>query len=412
MDAINSWHWSTQLGIVLVLVSALSMHLVFSRRVAVVGPTLLTTLGIAFCFFGIALGLLNFDASNIKDSIPSLIDGIRTAFWVSVVGIFAAITIKLRVFFFGDPAISPGTNQSGHTISDLAQLLVQLNRSISGGEDSALISQTKLLRADNNDRLDQLQRSFRDFAQTMAEANSKALIQALSEVIRDFNNKLTEQFGENFKQLNSAVEKLVLWQEQNRTQMAALIDQETQTRKSMTEASLRYAELVNKSQVFVQAAQSLQDILNALAAQRTALETSLKALAELINKAGDGLPKVETKIVEMTRQIEAGVRANNDLLTATVKTMAQAVQASQTQLSQVLADGLTKANQQVNSHITQTSEKLTAQVTVLDAALERELTRSIETLGRQLAALSQKFVQDYTPLTESLRILVQSLQRR
>jgi DNA anti-recombination protein RmuC len=388
------------------------MHIRFSRRVAFVGPTLLTTLGIAFCFFGIALGLLDFDANNIKESIPSLIDGIRTAFWVSVVGIFAAITIKLRVFFFGDPAIAPGTNQPGHTLSDLAQLLVQLNRSIAGGEDSALISQTKLMRTDNNDRLDQLQRSFREFAQTMAEANSKALIQALSEIIRDFNSKLTEQFGENFKQLNSAVEKLVLWQGQYKDQMVALIDQETQTRKTMTEASLRYAELVGKSQVFVQTTQALHELLTGLVAQRAALETSLKALAELVNKAGDGLPKIETQIIEMTRHIEAGVRANNDLLTATMKTVAQGVQASQTQFSQVLNDGLTKANQQVNSHITQTSEKLTQQVTVLDAALERELTRSIETLGRQLAALSQKFVQDYTPLTESLRTLMQSLQRR
>jgi len=41
----------------------------------------------------------------------------------------------------------------------------------------------------------------------MAENNSKALIEALQEVIRDFNAKINEQFGENFKQLNEAVGK-------------------------------------------------------------------------------------------------------------------------------------------------------------------------------------------------------------
>lgn len=47
----------------------------------------------------------------------------------------------------------------------------------------------------------------------MAENNSKAFIQALEEVIKDFNNKITEQFGDNFKQLNLAVGALLTWQE-------------------------------------------------------------------------------------------------------------------------------------------------------------------------------------------------------
>jgi hypothetical protein len=44
----------------------------------------------------------------------------------------------------------------------------------------------------------------------------------------------------------------------------------------------------------------------------------------------------------------------------------------------------------------------------LDKALEEELTKSIQSLGRQLAALSEKFVQDYTPLTVQLQRLVQA----
>ena len=47
-------------------------------------------------------------------------------------------------------------------------------------------------------------------------------------------------------------------------------------------------------------------------------------------------------------------------------------------------------------------------VTMLDKALEEELRRAIESLGRQLTALSQKFVQDYTPLTAQLQRVLQS----
>ena len=43
----------------------------------------------------------------------------------------------------------------------------------------------------------------------MADGNSKALISALQDVIRDFNVKISEQFGDNFKQLNVAVGRLL-----------------------------------------------------------------------------------------------------------------------------------------------------------------------------------------------------------
>jgi len=56
----------------------------------------------------------------------------------------------------------------------------------------------------------------------------------------------------------------------------------------------------------------------------------------------------------------------------------------------------------------QASEDAKKQIVLLDKALEEELTKSIETLGRQLAALSQKFVQDYTPLTDRLQQLVRA----
>jgi hypothetical protein len=34
-------------------------------------------------------------------------------------------------------------------------------------------------------------------------------------VVKDFNARINEQFGENFKQLNEGVAKLLVWQEQH-----------------------------------------------------------------------------------------------------------------------------------------------------------------------------------------------------
>ena len=95
------------------------------------------------------------------------------------------------------PTRQHDTETEGATVDDLYGQLIAVQQSIAGKEDSTLLTQLKLTRTDTNDRLDRLQRSYTEFAQKVAENNSKALIQALQEVIRDFNTKISEQFGEN-----------------------------------------------------------------------------------------------------------------------------------------------------------------------------------------------------------------------
>ena len=49
------------------------------------------------------------------------------------------------------------------------------------------------------------------------------------------------------------------------------------------------------------------------------------------------------------------------------------------------------------------------QVKNLDEAIEKELKKVIEVMGSNLASLSEKFVNDYAPLTSQLANLVNSL---
>ncbi len=376
----------TEFAIVLIAVAGLGFHLRWSRRGAALGPTLLTTLGIFFCFVGIAWGLLDFDTNDVKASVPHLLQGIRTSFWASVAGIGFALTIKVRHILFGEAGAPAATATTGASVDDLLLELQRLNKTVSGTDSAGLLGQLQAAREASNLRLDRLTAAFERYADKVAESNSKALIKALQEVIRDFNAKINEQFGENFKELNAAVGKLVAWQAGHEAQLEALIVQETATRKNMTEASLRYAELINKSGVFVGVAQSLGKVLAGLETQREQLEASLGGFARLVDGAATGLPEIERRIVSMTEQIEHGVLANQRQLTAAFET----------------------ANANLNGHLRQATEESKKQIAVLDKALEEELRRAIESLGRQLTALSQKFVQDYTPLTAQLQRVLQS----
>ncbi|MBQ4405227.1 MAG: hypothetical protein II857_12595 [Selenomonadaceae bacterium] len=58
---------------------------------------------------------------------------------------------------------------------------------------------------DNNENVI---RELKDFGKTLAESNSRAFIEALNDTMKDFNQKLTQQFGENFNRLNIAVGRL------------------------------------------------------------------------------------------------------------------------------------------------------------------------------------------------------------
>ena len=300
----------TQAAIACISLIGVALHVRWTRRSASLGPTLLTTLGIFFCFSGIAWGLLDFDPNDVKGSVPLLLRGIRTSFWASVFGIGWALTIKIRVLLLGSPPLAKVGTTHGATVDDLAEQLSRLNRSVAGTDDSTLLSQLNLLHTDANERLDRLNQSFERYAERMAEANAKALIESLSVVIKDFNAKLNDQFGQNFQNLNAAVEKLVVWQKQYEHQLNTLIEQETMTRISMTESSRRYAELVNKSTVFMTTAESLRDLLTANEARSQQLYSSLWSLGELAAMAAKSLPQLEMKILEMTRRIEQAEQAD------------------------------------------------------------------------------------------------------
>lgn len=318
----------TRFSAVLITAIALLFHLRWSRRATALGPTILTTIGIFFCFAGIAWGLIDFDPNNVRNGVPHLLQGIRTSFWASVVGIFWALTLKIRVAVFGDAALPATGGREGATADDLARLLAQLNRSIAGGDDASLLGHVKLVRSDSNERIDRLTGAFDRYAENIAEVNSTALVDALSTVVRDFNAKINEQFGDNFKHLNLAVERLVTWQDQYEQLLQASIERETATRESMTEATLRFTDVVNRTSEFAAVARSLSDIVRTVNTQSEQLSRALMLLAGLIEEVAEGLPIVQKRFDQMIARSERGSRKNEGDAELTV---AEAIQARRAQ---------------------------------------------------------------------------------
>jgi chromosome segregation ATPase len=353
----------------------LLFHIRFTTETIAKAPSFLTTLGILGTFTGIAIGLMDFDSNDIQASVPLLIGGVKTAVWASAFGVFSALTIKLRDLLFRRRRTVQ--RKSKATVDDLLDSLQSMEATL-GGVEQALVGETEpslmlQLRHTQEEQaktLNTFGESLTQFRDHLAESNTKVLVASLKEVITDFNGKLNEQFGENFKKLNEAAEQMVEWQKQYSEQMPTMIEQQKETAAHMREASEQYKSLMGDSERFTKVAESLSGLLEGLDQQRKELNGSLESLSTLVSSASKDLPQREGHIKALTDQ---------------------------------LSEGVSTANEQFNTHVKDMMEQTKAQVAQLDHAMSEELTKALDSFGRQLASLSSKFAQDYGPITERLQ---------
>ncbi|KAA3669578.1 hypothetical protein LHL03_21125 [Pectobacterium carotovorum] len=425
----------------------------FTEKKAHESPGILITIGILATFLGIALGLASFDMNDVENSLPKLINGIKTAFWASVVGVACALIIKWRYAFRGVRTKNNQPTPTDSTIDDIVQHLQlstesigRLHYAIAGNEDASLLTQLKLMRGDQNDKLTNIHNAFIEFSRNQTENNSKALIEALKEVIHDFNEKIGEQFGDNFKQLNEAVGKINEWQQQYSLQMREMIEQQTQTTENMQQATQSFSEIMTQSESFTQVAKDIHQTIGTASSLEKGIEENLKQLAELIESSKTGIPEIEKGIMAIIEDVRNGATASATVIGDSIYTVTQTLESSAadftsqmigsskamsdaiknqnqemqksvqqtgtelqeqiTRLSQDLTKYIQRHNEDVTNNIVELNKKTEQQVQTLDAALAAALKKSLDSLGQQLGALSSKFVQDYDPLTEKLRDVV------
>lgn len=281
----------------------------YFQSIAAIAPNILTTLGILGTFLGIAIGLVNFNVNNIDGSVPELLAGLKIAFLTSILGISSSLLLK--VLHLVVPVRSRNTTTSPEDIflvleemRDGAKSAAKSNQDglealhniIASEGDSSLISQIQKLRTENRDGQNELITEFRDFATQMAENNQKALIEALKEVISDFNENLTEQFGENFKELNSAVHKLVEWQENYRQQVETLQDKIGAAVEAIAITEGAIQNIKEHTSKIPDAIRPVPSIMQSLSEQVSYFEKHLEALNSLRQQAIDAFPIIESNL--------------------------------------------------------------------------------------------------------------------
>lgn len=392
---IMPWIAGTMIGSIAVL--TLYFHVLpRSQSVATQAPSILTTMGIFGTFIGVAIGLYQFDSAQIEDSVPALLDGLKTAFWTSIAGLSGALSIKLR-YAWSDMR-KPQGRSAESTVSALIEAVEAQTESTEQRLDQVIASNRE-----NNEQLARHQSE-------MVEANTRALSAAIKEIIEDFNKRIEVQYGDNFRQLNESVGRMLEWQNQHQENVTRLVGELERATEQMGQATQSYEKLMTQTQSFSNVAEGMDALLTGLNQQSEQLAKYLESMSGMVQEAQKGLPDLEKRIGSLTTGLADAIEQQNTRMQEVIDQTGRQWLDSSNRLATELSEGVTQVQKQLVDQAGHALAQSETQLQELDEALARQLTHSLQTFGYQLTALSEKFVNDYTPLTERLQALIKAAE--
>jgi len=145
--------------------------------------------------------------------------------------------------------------------------------------------------------------SLKEAIDVLSRGATEEIIQALENVISDFNKNLTDQFGENFKELNSAVVNLLEWQKQHKDIIEKDGNLLSEIRGSLSSTSSTLESIAQRNSEVMGVYEELKSLITTYDSQVAAVNSQLeryKQIAEDANKAfevlSSGFEKVQTGI--------------------------------------------------------------------------------------------------------------------
>lgn len=283
------------------------------KRFIEYAPTLMTSLGILGTFWGVVLGLLDFDTINIDSSIPNLLSGLKTAFVSSIIGMLAAIIFNtIDAWRFADMRDEADAFQRSIDASILKQtdILLDIQQGLCGTEQSSLNSQLKELRlyiSKHNEEFDEaLSSKFDTFSNNVATVSSELIGESLRGIVNDFNNALFGQFGDNFKALDSSVIKLLEWQDSYKENLSLMQEQfnintESMSRiaKDMTDVAVTITAIESSCKNIPETMDELKSIIITTQNQLGDLVFNLESFVLIRDQAMAAAPQIHEHIAAM-----------------------------------------------------------------------------------------------------------------
>ncbi len=358
--------------------------------------SLIISVGILGTFVGIFLGLWNFDTKDITGSVPKLLEGLKLAFATSVLGMFFAIVLAvienfikkdstdttdlLRNILLEQREINKklGANTQPKILEKILLEQREINKKLGANTQPKILEKILLEQQQANEKSNQIiqiinnsKENINNHFKTVTTSLNKALehlskgatqeiINALQLVISDFNKNLTEQFGENFKQLNESIKNMIKWQENYKTAIE-------QIEMTLNKATLSIEKTANYTEQFTTHYEKISTI-------STDLQTILEVNHNQVRNMETGLSSLE----------KIGKEA--ELITASLNDFSGEIQKSLSEQS----TALNRLNKELNT----------------------ELKKSLENLNKVLTSLTNKFRQEYESYLDHFKKLLEEFYQK
>ena len=248
---------------------------------------------------------------------------------------------------------------------------------LTGEDESTVFTQLQELTSTVSEKVGEI-------AAKVGEVATGQLIEALREVIRDFNKNLTEQFGENFKQLNEAVGKTVEWQEQYRQQMDELAKEFRMAAESVEQSRIALASVAQSLMTIEDQSKSLVSIAEKLDPILHTLNDQLEAFSALRQKAHEAFPLIEDRLNDLTIGFSDTVKTAIADSHASMETQRAALETQ--------TDWLQRTTRETNQHVIELTSHFSDTVKTSVDASQDSMRQQREALTNQLQQLQTAMV--------------------
>jgi len=305
----------------------------------------IVSVGVLGTFIGIFLGLQSFNPADMKNSINHILDGLKTAFFTSIIGMLAASSLaiyqrmmnrdiddeksKERILSEISLKLDDNTeivkelrrlnltqDKFGNEISlkldknvEIVEELKELNLAKETfGEEIKKVSQSIYELKENSNKENQelisilninfekMNSSLEIAIEQLSKGATEEIINALKQVIEDFNHELQSQFGENFIKLNESVINLLQWQENYKTHIEVLESKLTLSTSSIEKSKDSLSIIASKNNDIFKVYTNLEDIINTYREQVNDLNKHLRTYSELSKGAKNMFSSIESNI--------------------------------------------------------------------------------------------------------------------
>ena len=291
----------------------------------------IVSIGVLGTFVGIFIGLQDFNPEDMKNSINHILDGLKTAFFTSIVGMTTAILISIfqRVFNQNiddeknDERILleisqklnaleklDNTNNTDKIIGELERLrTIQTDARNETEKISKSIDELRINSNQENQKLinildtnfEKMNNSLEIAIDKLSKGATEEIIKALKQVIEEFNQELQTQFGENFVELNKAVVNLVTWQENYKTHIETLEQKLIQSTDAIEKSKESLVIISSKNEDIMQVYSELKHIIEIYDRQINELNQHLQTYANLSSHAEDMFLSIN-KNISLTKE--------------------------------------------------------------------------------------------------------------